>query len=238
MNTSFEEKYTKAFQQVYQQQGDILLQQIDSNSWDAVQANITINDSGLQSLLNDLYQEAVSHAAAKTQRSLIQYNTKNEPDERQYEQYATELFAAIGMRHVFAMLDHSRSLVQRMMRNARKRFDSVPERIDYFTRLWKESTVYRAQTASETELLISTEFGSDLGAQAFQLSTNQIVMKQWDATSDMHTRSSHATANGQWQRLQDQFEVGGYKARYPGDVFLPLKEKVRCRCFAKYTVEK
>lgn len=55
------------------------------------------------------------------------------------------------------------------------------------------------------------------------------VVKQWDATLDGKTRSSHRELDGQIRELDEPFEVNGHKAMYPGGFGIP-EEDVNCRC--------
>lgn len=60
--------------------------------------------------------------------------------------------------------------------------------------------------------------------------------KEWATTYDMRTRDTHMAANGETRAVKEDFAVGGYPAAYPGDVRLPARERVHCRCAALSTV--
>ena len=55
------------------------------------------------------------------------------------------------------------------------------------------------------------------------------VVKQWDASLDGKTRSTHRKLDGQIRELDEPFEAGGYKAMYPGAFGRP-EEDINCRC--------
>ena len=55
------------------------------------------------------------------------------------------------------------------------------------------------------------------------------VVKQWDASLDGSTRSSHRKLDGQVRELEEQFEVNGHKAMQPGGFGRP-EEDINCRC--------
>jgi len=59
-----------------------------------------------------------------------------------------------------------------------------------------------------------------------------IVARVWSAVRDKDTRYTHTEADGQVAKNGANFIIGGYEARYPGDVNLPAAERVRCRCLA------
>lgn len=66
-------------------------------------------------------------------------------------------------------------------------------------------------------------------AQNMAKSRGADVVKQWDSTLDGSTRSSHRRLDGQIRELDEQFEIRGKKARYPGDFGDPA-EDCNCRC--------
>ena len=55
------------------------------------------------------------------------------------------------------------------------------------------------------------------------------IVKQWDATIDRRTRPDHAHLDGQIREIDEEFEVNGHKALYPGD-FGVASEDINCRC--------
>lgn len=55
------------------------------------------------------------------------------------------------------------------------------------------------------------------------------VVKQWDATMDMLTRPEHKELDGQIVEVEEDFEIGGYTAKYCGDFGIPTLD-INCRC--------
>lgn len=55
------------------------------------------------------------------------------------------------------------------------------------------------------------------------------VVKQWSAALDDRTRESHRELDGQIRELEEEFEVNGHKAMYPGG-FGIASEDINCRC--------
>ena len=54
---------------------------------------------------------------------------------------------------------------------------------------------------------------------------------EWNSVPDSDTRPTHVKANGQVIFPgSDKFDIGGYPARFPGDLTLPAKERCNCRC--------
>lgn len=98
--------------------------------------------------------------------------------------------------------------------------------------------VFQGQIGKERAANIArTESTSAVGAgqQAAreELAAQGIVAgKDWASTYDSRTRETHISADGQERAVDEDFDVGGYAASYPGDVRLPAKERCRCRCAA------
>lgn len=57
------------------------------------------------------------------------------------------------------------------------------------------------------------------------------MLKQWDATLDGNTRKTHRELDGTLVGLDEYFEIGTKKARYPGDFGDPAQD-CQCRCVA------
>lgn len=55
------------------------------------------------------------------------------------------------------------------------------------------------------------------------------IVKQWDATIDRRTRPDHAHLDGQIREIDEEFEVNGHRALYPG-AFGVASEDINCRC--------
>lgn len=69
--------------------------------------------------------------------------------------------------------------------------------------------------------------------QAYADST---IVKVWVTMADERVRPTHVEAEGQERRVDEPFDVGGGKLRFPGDTSLgaPLKEIINCRCSCSY----
>lgn len=64
-----------------------------------------------------------------------------------------------------------------------------------------------------------------------------VTGRVWRVIIDKTTRETHVAADGQKVKAGENFTIGGYEARYPGDVMLPAAERVRCRCVVTATVD-
>lgn len=75
-----------------------------------------------------------------------------------------------------------------------------------------------AHRAREQGHYDTTERGKELGVA---------MTRVWEASLDDRTRNSHARLDGV---EEDDWMLGGVKARYPGDPSLPAEESINCRC--------
>jgi hypothetical protein len=62
------------------------------------------------------------------------------------------------------------------------------------------------------------------------------MMKQWVATLDMATRSSHGSADGQKRKLDEDFNVNGATGQAPGQLST-VGENCNCRCSSIAVIE-
>ena len=89
-----------------------------------------------------------------------------------------------------------------------------------------------AVTAARTEAVAAANAGVIAGWRTDPSTMDGF--KRWLATADGRTRETHTVAHGQVQPIAGLFEVGAGMADYPGDVNLPVEERVNCRCAVVY----
>ena len=86
----------------------------------------------------------------------------------------------------------------------------------------------RAMTIARTEAH-RIQCKATLDAQHKAKKKGADVVKQWDASLDGATRSTHRKLDGQIRELDGYFEVNGHKAKHPGGFGKP-EEDINCRC--------
>lgn len=70
---------------------------------------------------------------------------------------------------------------------------------------------------------------STMDAQRAAKAKGADVVKMWDATLDGKTRTTHRQLDGQIREIDEDFEIGGMKAKAPG-YFGRAAEDINCRC--------
>lgn len=70
---------------------------------------------------------------------------------------------------------------------------------------------------------------STIDAQNAAKAKGADVVKQWDSTLDGKTRDTHRQLDGQIREIDEDFEIGGMRAKAPG-YFGRAAEDINCRC--------
>lgn len=91
----------------------------------------------------------------------------------------------------------------------------------------------RAIMIARTEIVSASNYGAQQGA----LATGLELEKKWVTTLDGRQRDTHNDCHGQVRDMKKPYDVGGYKAQFPGDPKLPPKERIKCRCAEKHSVK-
>lgn len=87
----------------------------------------------------------------------------------------------------------------------------------------------RAKNIARTET--TNALGAGAHESRLELAEEGVVDgKEWFATYDGRTRTTHAEADGQRRGVDEDFDVGGHPAKYPGDPQLPASQRCNCRC--------
>lgn len=87
----------------------------------------------------------------------------------------------------------------------------------------------RAERITRSESTGALNAGADAVRQELALA-GVVSGKMWLAIEDKDTRETHAEANEQEVAVDEEFDIGGEAARYPGDPNLSAEERVNCRC--------
>jgi uncharacterized protein with gpF-like domain len=88
----------------------------------------------------------------------------------------------------------------------------------------------RARTIARTETAVATSTAQQVEMEGTAEALGLTIYKVWTATEDDRTRESHAAADGQKVKLDDDFVVGGAKLLHPSDPDGPAAEVINCRC--------
>lgn len=96
----------------------------------------------------------------------------------------------------------------------------------------------RATLIARTEATTATNLGKEQGAKSWLSEQGQKGYKQWLGRADSKERPTHIALNNRIIPMEDNFEVGGELAQYPGDDGLSADERCNCRCTTLYMSER
>ena len=87
----------------------------------------------------------------------------------------------------------------------------------------------RATMVARTEMTGAMNAGHTEGIRQAYEGTGVEPAKEWLSVMGTTTRDTHADADGQQRPVDEDFDIGGHPAAFPGDARLPAGE--RCNCF-------
>ena len=109
-------------------------------------------------------------------------------------------------------------------------------KINLLDRRQARSELIASQVVGLTEAWTRQEEAQIIDEQELEIDNKPVeVLKTWVAILDMKTRPSHASADFQQVSINDDFIVGGFKAKFPRDPNLPPEESIGCRCIVDYS---
>lgn len=109
-------------------------------------------------------------------------------------------------------------------------------KINLLDRRQARSELIASQVVGLTEAWTRQEEAQIIDEQELEIDNKPVeVLKTWVAILDMKTRPSHAEADFQQVSINDDFIVGGFKAKFPRDPNLPAEESIACRCIVDYS---
>lgn len=91
---------------------------------------------------------------------------------------------------------------------------------------------YQSERLVRTEATAAANFAQTQAAQT--IFPPEQMQKEWIASFDDRTRSTHSEANGQIVNANDPFIVGGNQMMFPGDPSGGAAEVINCRCSVAY----
>ena len=96
----------------------------------------------------------------------------------------------------------------------------------------------RAALIARTETHSAASYANHTYHDQVRNNIGMNMFKEWVATGDARTRSTHAGANGQRVHMDDKFQVGGSEMSYSGDSAGGAKNVINCRCVIIYVDER
>lgn len=193
-----------------------------------------ISDNPIQSAFINLYTKVGVEFARQEYRnhkksSSSTYDIKAEPESvwmRFMRRFAIEEAGERIKKIGETTLKHVRTVLEEAVREGY----SIERTVGFMKDKFGEINAQRARVIALTEIVSASNAGSYAGAKSTGLKMN----KEWLATRDSRTRSSHMGVDGQTVDIEEDFTVNGAKLAYPGDPRGPAGEVIQCRCTQVY----
>lgn len=149
------------------------------------------------------------------------------PDKEGWRRLVRNSVLPLLSERVKAVAAYSKKKMQQFVNEAFAAGLSLDAMAKEVRRRWRSLSKERAEAIVRTEMLTGSNLGLLVGAD----STGQNLQKEWLSTLDDRTRDTHIKMHRVRVGVDEDFLLAGrYPAAYPGDLRLPPKELIRCRC--------
>ena len=90
---------------------------------------------------------------------------------------------------------------------------------------WGDAADWMGRRVAQTEMIRASNYGTLEGIDSLGIPYDRV----WYA-GGANIRPTHEAAHGQIVDAEEPFDIGGFKAYYPGDPSLPPEESINCKC--------
>ena len=197
---------------------------------------LLFNTSELLKIYRDLYSDIGLQFAKWYARNFDKYIKKGVNPNQYVDEWQNSFASygsAVGAERVTLVSGTAKATLQKVTRNLMTDIDFQNLGIAEKTRILRSQ--FNRYSAFQAERLVRTEATSAANFATLK-SANTIfpaadMMKEWVASFDDRTRSTHAEAGASEPVPQNEpFMVGGALMMYPGDPSGPASEVINCRC--------
>lgn len=140
-----------------------------------------------------------------------------------------EAINTMSLQQAARALDTSILEVNKLLEQSLEEGLSNEQFANLITAKYTEFKNYRALRIARTETTNAINTGT---LEAFK--AEGVERKVWVAVLDDRTRETHAAVDAETHRspipVGDNFNVGGFPAKYPSALSLPAGERINCRC--------
>jgi len=236
----YERKYTAFFQRSLKLQIAPVIEELGRRKPEDI--TVHLDPWPIQKVFGRLYPEAGTGFARSTYRSLTGKSRKDDLTSV-WEQEMISFMNMYAGDRIVSITGSSREIAIRILRELAET-QIIPEGLSIeqsskllqkaFRESYIKTTMARARVITQTEVLTASNKGSHTGAKEAG-ATQKIWQTSGIASPDGNNRHvSYPGLHGQVRAIDEQYDVGGYPADYPGDPTLPAGEVVYCKCAEIY----
>ena len=147
-----------------------------------------------------------------------------------WKKYFTEYAANYAYRFQNELTETTRQKVRQALEAAYELGLSGNKLVTQVKKALNASTRDRAKVISRTETTTIANVSKELGAVTYFQEQRIEGFSQWITRLDGRERASHRSVNDVIKPIGGKFIVGGHECERPGDLVLPGKERIQCRC--------
>lgn len=197
---------------------------------------LLFDTSDIIKIYRDLYEDIGLQFAKWYARNFDKYIKKGVNPNQFIDQWANTFAAlgsAVGAERVTLVSGTAKATLVKVTQNLLTDIDFQNSGIDEKTRILRSQftkySTFQAQRLVRTEATNAANFATLKSANTIFPAAD--MMKEWIASFDDRTRSTHAEAGASDPVPQNEpFMVGGSLMMYPGDPSGPSSEVINCRC--------
>ena len=197
---------------------------------------LLFNTSDIIKIYRDLYEDIGLQFAKWYARNFDKYIKKGINPNQFIDQWANTFAAlgsAVGAERVTLVSGTAKATLVKVTQNLLTDIEFQNTGIDEKTRILRSQftkySTFQAQRLVRTEATNAANFATLKSANTIFPAAD--MMKEWIASFDDRTRSTHAEAGASDPVPQNEpFMVGGSLMMYPGDSRGSAKEVINCRC--------
>jgi len=236
----YERKYTASFQLALKSQIAPVIAALAKKRPEDI--TVKLSAEPIKKVFGKLYPDTGAGFARATHRELSGKGRKDDLTSTWEQEMMAFMDQYAGVR-ITSITGSSKDIAMRILKELAET-QIIPEglSIEQTTRLLQKefkkayikTTLARARTIAQTEVLTASNKGSITGA----LEAGAKI-KEWQTSGiaspdgkDRHI--SYPGLHGQVRAIGEKYDVGGYPADYPGDPTLPAGEVVNCKCAEIY----
>jgi len=199
---------------------------------------LLFDSKDLLKIYRELYSDIGMRFAKWYANNYEKYLTKNlNPTQLDIWQNSFASFgSAIGAQRVTLVSGTAKKtlieITQRLMQDPDFMSLGAVERGRILKNQFNTYSQYQSERLVRTEATAAANFAQTVAAQT--IFPPEQMQKEWIASFDDRTRSTHSAANGQIVNANDFFIVGGNQMMFPGDPSGGAAEVINCRCSVAY----
>lgn len=223
--------YTDRFKNALIKQIEPVLSELDKGISEAMSQVEIIQEKPIREAYNQLYSQVGSYYASNVFNGLKSgkgFQTKDQDD--LFLRFMQAWVELEGAELVTNVTSNTKQYLKQILEKGIEENLTVEEIARNMRDSGRIAGIKRGRVIARTEIIRASNIGSLQGAQ----SSNLNLQKEWLATRDGRTRDDHARLDGTIIGMDQEFNVGGELARYPGDLQLSAAQSIQCRCTLAY----